>query len=406
MEEAIIVQKRNSLPVIIVTMGGSACERLIALLKAGIRVFPIVVLNGYSETVIARFRSLIGSDGELIVLSRNLGGSGGFRAGMSYVLQHYSDIQRVWLLDDDAEINRDTLSELLRTADQFEKENIPWGVLGSMIVSAEQRDIVIETGASIDLKKGGFLLKNHGKKCSEIPKIPIPCQYCAAASLLTRVEVLRMAGIFADIFIHFDDVEWCFRVRNAGYNVYCVPSSAIHHPSHLSKPATWIRYYDAANYIWFCKKYFPKSVKRAVFQQWLKAFYFYLHGFKATARLYYLGIRDGLAGNVRLHRDELIFEPYVSVSSDEWVQEKLFITDLPCHGIEFCRRFGENTKIILLGKSWVKRIFYGMFANLLIFFSPGKIVVLDDRFRNKKMLPLIGKNVFCYNIELNMKVER
>ncbi|UKI29491.1 MAG: hypothetical protein L6W00_15530 [Lentisphaeria bacterium] len=92
------------------------------------------------------------------------------------------------------------------------------------------------------------------KKIENVPKVPLLVQYCAAASLLTQVNVIRKVGIFADIFIHYDDVEWCLRLAHAGFSVYGIPSSMIRHPTNIQKPATWIRYYDAANCVWLFKK--------------------------------------------------------------------------------------------------------------------------------------------------------
>jgi GT2 family glycosyltransferase len=71
--------------------------------------------------------------------------------------------------------------------------------------------------------------------------------YVAAASLLIRAEVAKKAGLWEDFFIHFDDVDWCLRIKEMGHRVVCVADSVIWHLSAAQKPITWARYYDVRN---------------------------------------------------------------------------------------------------------------------------------------------------------------
>ncbi|UKI29492.1 MAG: hypothetical protein L6W00_15535 [Lentisphaeria bacterium] len=79
-------------------------------------------------------------------------------------MNHYKDSCPVWLLDDDAEINDNTLSELLKAAADLNAQKINWGALGSMIISQESPNQVVEVGAWVNLKNGGFILNFHGEK--------------------------------------------------------------------------------------------------------------------------------------------------------------------------------------------------------------------------------------------------
>ena len=394
------------LPVIIVTLGAEVCLRQIATLKADPRIFIVLILNGCSQECVQRFEVAVGSFGICLTLPRNEGGAGGFRAGMRYVLNHFADSSYVWLLDDDAEITNNTLSELLNAAAEFNRKKMRWGVVGSMILSAERRSVVTETGASVNQGRYGIFQWNHGRLSSAIAPDPILVQYCAAASFLTTIRIIREVGIFADVFLHYDDVEWCLRVQKKGYPIYCIPRSVIYHPTHISKPATWIRYYDAANYLWLCKRYFPFLLPKALVLEILKALYFHLHAFHKTACLYWLGILHGLKGEKRLHRDDLQFEPYTAILLKEWDLEKLFITDDPRHAVVFRRRFGYNTTIILLPSDKGRSLLYGIRANFLAFFKRKIKIVIDDNFRQRKFLPIWVNNASYYNIPLDRKVKK
>lgn len=104
--------------VVIVTMGDEACERQIRAVRRNPGTFPVLVLNGCPPDRVEVFRKLIGEgEGACVILPENRGGSGGFRAGMQYVIDTGApDSQYVWLLDDDAEIDSATLPELIAGA--------------------------------------------------------------------------------------------------------------------------------------------------------------------------------------------------------------------------------------------------------------------------------------------------
>ena len=165
------------------TMNLESCRKLVMFLKQDPRVFIHLVLNGCPVDQVVRLRELVGDSGHCIVLPENVGGSGGFRAGMQYVLDSGSpDSRKVWLLDDDAQINDKTLTELLNGADQLDREGIRWGAVGSMMADADHPARVVETGAFVNWRKGGFIQLNRGKPIGSIPHRLIPVQYCAAVS--------------------------------------------------------------------------------------------------------------------------------------------------------------------------------------------------------------------------------
>ena len=391
---------------VIVTMGGEACERQIRDVRRDPRVFPVLVLNGCAPDRVEVFRRIVGEgQGACVVLPENRGGSGGFRAGMQYVLDTGApDSQFVWLLDDDAETDPDTLPELIAGTKRMEDRGERWGAVGSMLVSAERRGLIVETGADLNWKTGEFLAYNRGNSVGSVREDLIPCRYCAAASLLTRVEILRRVGLFADVFLHFDDVEWCFRMAKAGYRIACAPRSMVRHPTNLSKPATWVRYYDAANFIWIVRLYHPELTRSAVRLQRLKWLYFRMHGLRRTAELYRLGVRDGLRGEKRLLRPELEFDGYVAPGS--WKTRRIFASSVRSDIVRFRRRYGsDRTVFLFLGRHWAKRILRGLWLELYAWTHPRTEIIVDDEFRSKKQVPVFFRRVVYYNTRLDRQVD-
>lgn len=232
-------------------------------------------------------------------LERNSGGAGGFRKGMEEALK--MDCSHIWLMDDDILPDVDALDQLLHTA-----ESIPqWGALGSLVARKEAPDTVTETGGDICWWKGRLTCFNSGadlEQCRE--KSSFQVGHCAAASLLVNPEAVKKMGFFEDIFIHFDDVEWCYRLKRGGYPVYSVPSSVVWHPYKRGTTPPWIRYYDARNILLV----YRRNRRLMLFIPWLRfrlmALVFRFRSEPASAKAIKLGQKDFFAGRIR-YRDEL-----------------------------------------------------------------------------------------------------
>jgi hypothetical protein len=133
--------------------------------------------------------------------------------------------------------------------------------------------------------------------------------FCAAASLLTTRTVVEKVGLFADIFIHWDDVDWCYRVRKAGFRVVATTLSSVNHPEDTGKASEWIVYYDVRNSLWFASRHLPPLL-RWLWRWYVECgkFWCVYHGKKATLRMAALGIRHAKSGEL-LMRGELPLSP-------------------------------------------------------------------------------------------------
>jgi len=50
-----------------------------------------------------------------------------------------------------------------------------------------------------------------------------------AALMITREALERAGGLDEGFFMHWEDADWCYRVKRSGFSVQCVPSSLIVH---------------------------------------------------------------------------------------------------------------------------------------------------------------------------------
>ncbi len=173
----------------------------------------------------------------------NLGGAGGFRAGMRFALSQ-PNIRYVWLLDNDIIVEPNSLAPLLQVLQEDEKI----GATGSQICMYNNREVVQEVGAYYTPWLAA--LRQHGSGEKRLPSAsqPFEVDYLAACSVLIKKECLEQVGIFGDFFIFYDDVEWGLRAKKAGWHLFAVPASMIRHHYNMIKPVVpWREYYRKRN---------------------------------------------------------------------------------------------------------------------------------------------------------------
>jgi GT2 family glycosyltransferase len=157
-------------------------------------------------------------------LPENVGGAGGFNAGLKYAVEE--DYPYVWLLDDDTEVDSHALKKLVNF--YLSKENNSIGFLGSRINLLQHKELIQEVGGRLDIRRADVLPNcaletKADKKVYEVDVV-------AACSLFTSREVIRAVGPIDDsFFITCDDVEWSLRTKCRGYKNFVISDAVIYH---------------------------------------------------------------------------------------------------------------------------------------------------------------------------------
>jgi len=202
----------------------------------------------------------------LIQNSENVGGTGGFNTGMQWAFdQPDGQYEYLWLLDNDVMVHCNALSQLVNILESHADISIA----GSTMMQLDYPWRINEMGCFFDFMSGTLILNRHHEELpvlrSRSPEslaaddtlslthLLMHCQafmdvdYVAAASLLIRMKVAKDTGLWKDFFIHFDDVEWCLRIGEAGHRIVVAADSIIWHLSAAAKVPTWVLYYDNRN---------------------------------------------------------------------------------------------------------------------------------------------------------------
>lgn len=161
----------------------------------------------------------------VIVNKTNLGGTGGFNSGIEHVCNK-KEYRYIWLLDNDAKIRNDTLSELVKTMESDPRI----GLAGSRIVDANNKTMTVETGGNFRWDLIGVTPVNRNVKKPVTHTVNV--DYVAICSALVRVKALEQVGLMDDrLFLLWDDMDWGLCFKEQGFKVVAVPQSVAYHGS-------------------------------------------------------------------------------------------------------------------------------------------------------------------------------
>jgi GT2 family glycosyltransferase len=177
----------------------------------------IVVDNGSTDDSVGRVRQHF-PWANIVLTGQNLGFSGGCNAGMRRALAEGADY--VWLLNNDAIADPAALDALVDKAEADARV----GAVGSAIYSMEEPTQLQAWG-------GGYVNFWMGRARHFLkPVSDEKIQYITGASLLIRRRVLETVGLLDDaIFLYWEDPDYCWRLRRAGWKLAVAGESKIWH---------------------------------------------------------------------------------------------------------------------------------------------------------------------------------
>jgi GT2 family glycosyltransferase len=190
---------------------------------------------------------------KLIKISKNRGFTGGNNVALKYILNNIeSDF--IMLLSNDVVVAPDFLDELIKQADNDHKI----GVLGPLVYHYWDSDRIQSAGGEILWRKGEIIQKNRGKLQSlgevEVDSV----DYITGCLLMARKDVFLDIGLLKEEYVaYWEDVEWCVRAKNAGYEIVCAPQAHIWHKESITtkKASGFVEYHYIRNRLWFLKEH-------------------------------------------------------------------------------------------------------------------------------------------------------
>jgi GT2 family glycosyltransferase len=207
----------------------------------------VVVDNGSTDGSVSQIRTTF-CDVRVLETGRNLGFAGGCNIGIRYALSRGADF--VWLLNNDTTIDSGAVVALLDKAQTTRRI----GACGSAVYSVDDPQRLQAWG-------GGhinFLLGRSRHYLRAVPDESL--QFITGASMLIRCEAIADVGLLDErFFMYWEDADFCFRLRGAGWKLAVAGDSRIWHKGSASvgKESARLDQYFNASARRFFRKHAP-----------------------------------------------------------------------------------------------------------------------------------------------------
>jgi GT2 family glycosyltransferase len=269
-------------------------------LSADQRGRTVCVDNGSADRTADAVRSEF-PDVALIETGANLGFAGGNNAGIRHALEQGAEW--VVLLNNDAVLAADAIEAFEAVA----REHPRAGVLGGKVLFDDPPDRIWFAGQRFNARLGysgrprGFG-KPDGPRYDDV----VPVQRAVGALMAVSRPAIEAAGLMdEDLFAYVEDVDWCLRTREAGYEVLLAPGARAWHSVSSSgggdTVSTHPLYYGARNTIVVCERHAPLGRAGTILRRLVIASTFGARAVtrsnrRAALRAVRDGVRDALRG--------------------------------------------------------------------------------------------------------------
>ncbi|MBN2100755.1 glycosyltransferase family 2 protein [Candidatus Dojkabacteria bacterium] len=139
-------------------------------------------------------------------------------------------------LNNDMDVDSRWISELVSTAEKDKRI----AIVGPKILhsSLADRGLINSAGMVIDRYYRGFDRFDHEKDTERLDRIEEVDCLCGGA-LLIRAEAFKDIGGFSkDIFFYYEDVDFCLRLKEAGWKIIYDGSAVVWH-DHMATSGSW-----------------------------------------------------------------------------------------------------------------------------------------------------------------------
>jgi GT2 family glycosyltransferase len=239
---------------------------------------------------------------------RNYGYTGGNNIGIRYVSDRSSP-DYVLILNNDTIVAPDFLDRMIKTAES----DASIGIAGPKVYYHKFPDRIQSAGARVNMRTGQASLIGVKEVDSGQYDKQREVDYVIGCCLLIKREVIQKVGLFDEsYFCYWDETDYCFRAREAGYKVVYVPGAKIWHKAPLklrmqekspqSGKASGLSYYFMARNNF---KFMRKHATKGQYRSFLLYFFGYHFWFMTAVCLlyhrdvgrllgFYRGAKDGV----------------------------------------------------------------------------------------------------------------
>lgn len=220
--------------------------------EAGSSLKIFVIDNASDDDSLAVITGAYEKQITLIRSDTDLGSCGGLNLGIGQALQE--GFQFICCLGEEITVAPDALTVML----EHMASTPAAGLAGGKIYHRHMPHYIQQFGISIDFRHcRASMLYADTPDSDNIPNI-VYCDAVSSCCMMVRADVIRKVGLLpTENFLYWDDTEWGFRIRQAGFEVVALGAAHLYHaanPMHRCDN-TKVNYYMTRNCMNFFMKY-------------------------------------------------------------------------------------------------------------------------------------------------------
>ncbi len=188
--------------------------------------------------------------------SHNLGFAGGNNLAVKAAKGDY-----IFFINNDAEITEGCLEKMV---DLFENQPTI-GVVSPLLCyyneNPTQNPDIIQYAGTTPVHPMTARNSTIGEKQVDTGQFqqPMPTAYCHGAAMMVKKEVIeKVGGMFEDFFLYYEELDWCERIRRAGFEIWIEPRAKVFHKESVTVGALspLKTYYLNRNRVYFMRRNF------------------------------------------------------------------------------------------------------------------------------------------------------
>ena len=238
----------------------------------------LIVDNGSSDDSLKKLKSIENDKTIVIDAHGNLGFSGGNNTGINYAIEHGGEY--VLLLNNDTVVCENFLSELVRTAKEYDNQAV---VTSKILYEYDKSTLWYAGGEFNAITSRTSSVGIHERDVGQYD-ISQTVSFVSGCCMLIPIEIIHKIGLMSDeFFLYCEDTDYCCRIIENGYQLVYQPKVVVFHKVSASttKLSELMNYYIVRNKLIIVKRHIRKrykpiayvyvvleSIKRAVYKEY------------------------------------------------------------------------------------------------------------------------------------------
>jgi len=193
--------------------------------------FEIIVVDNQSKVNPKETINRVYPDVRVIVSGVNRGFAGGNNIGVNVCKGEY-----LFFINNDAVLTKDALKTMLNTFKQHPKAGIVCPLICYYPEENATADIIQYAGATdIHPFTGRNKILGEGETDQRQYRQSKPTFFAHGAAMLVPRKIIEEVGSMSeDYFLYYEELDWCERIRKAGYTIIFEPTAKIYHKESVS----------------------------------------------------------------------------------------------------------------------------------------------------------------------------